>query len=495
MRFRRFRIHPAAAVVAASFALACSLGSAPPQSTPAPAAEQVEREIERTIGTLDDPGLTELVQQLGARVAVAAEVPRNGSVTRWSSGKLRFAIANQPETNAFSFPSGNVYLSRGLLGFVRSENELANVIAHEVAHVVGRHALRLESRKSQVRSAALMKILAASLGGTRSGATLDALQLEGAGLVARYSRELEHTADREGQVLAARAGYDPSGMASFLFALDRETTFRLGRPRRPTYLDTHPAAPERAQNAATTARRLAPPAFSTRPASAFLDRLDGLLVGEDPAEGVVQDGVFVHPDLDLRLAFPASWRIANTHGAVIAAPPDGPLVVVLELQEQYPDPAAASVRFLRSNKRSFALLESGPLAGAAVPAHQAAVRVQRPGEPLYARLFWLALGGNIYRLQSVGTAAGFEQFGEAVLGAARSFRPLSAEERSGFRVRRLRVIAAHAGERFEDVLARGGNVERLDQIALTNGLDVGDRLEAGRRVKVVVETPYPDRPR
>jgi predicted Zn-dependent protease len=477
LRTRRAR---AAALATASLALACSVSFAPPEERPPP-AEQVEREIERQLGTLDDPALSGLVQELGRRVAAAAGVP---------AASLRFAIANVPETNAFSFPSGNVYLSRGLLAFVRSETELVNVIAHEVAHVVGRHALELESRKQELRSVSLMKVLAASLGGGRSDATLHALELESAGQFARYSRELEHTADREGQGLAARAGYDPRGMATFLEGLDRESTFRLGRPRRPTFLDTHPAAPERAQNAATTARRLTVTAPSTRPASNFLDRLDGLLVGEDPAEGVVQEGVFMHPDLDLRLVFPADWRIANTHAALVATPPDGPLVAVLELQEEYPDPAAAAVRFLRASKRSVVLLESGPLSGAAVPAHQAAVRLQRPGEPLYGRLFWLALGGKIYRLECLGSAAAFERFGEQVFGAARSLRPLSPEERSSFRVRRLRVVPALAGERFEDLLARGGNVERLDQIALANALDVGDRLEAGRRVKVVVETPY-----
>jgi len=469
----------ASALAAASLALACSFSRAKPEQVPPP-AEQVEREIERQLGTLDDPALSGLVQELGRQVAAAAGV---------KAGSLRFAIANVPETNAFSFPSGNVYLSRGLLAFVRSETELVNVMAHEVAHVVGRHALQLESREQELRSASLLKVLAASVGG-RGDAALRALALEGAGRVARYSRELEHTADREGQVFAARAGYDPSGMATFLAALDLETTFRLGHPRRPSFLDTHPAAPERAQNAATTARRITVTAPRARPASAFLDRLDGLLVGEDPAEGVVQEGVFLHPDLGLRLVFPADWRISNTHAALIATPPDGPLALVLEFQEEYPDPAAAAVRFLRANKRKVVLLESGPLAGATVPAHQAAVRLPRPGEPLFARMFWLALGGKIYRLECVGSASSFERFGEQTFAAARSFRPLSPEERAGFRVRRLHVIPALAGERFEDLLARGGNVERLDQIALANGLDVGDRLDAGRRVKVVVETPY-----
>ena len=474
----------AAALAAAGVALACSISFAPPETQP-PAAERVAEQVEREVGTLDDPELAALVAELGRRIAVAAEL---------SAGSLRFAIANLPETNAFSFPSGNVYVSRGLVAFVRSENELANVIAHEVAHVVGRHAQRLESRKSQVRSAALARIMAASLGGPRSAEAVRAIEQEGAGLVARYSRALEHAADRDGQVLAARAGFDPYGMASFLAALDKETTFRLGRPRRPTFLDTHPAAPERAQNASTTARRLAAPPASTRPASAFLDRLDGLLVGEDPAEGAVHGGAFLHPDLDVRLQFPADWRIANARAAVVAAPESGAFVTVLELQEDYHDPAAAAVRWLRAAKRELELIDSAPFDRAGVPAHQATARVLRASEPLFARLFWYAHGGRIYRLQGIGAAASFERDGPVLERVARSFRPLTAEERAGFRIRRLRVLSGLPGERFEDALARGRNVERLDQISLANGLDVGAVLEAGRRVKVVVEAPYPEGP-
>jgi predicted Zn-dependent protease len=443
----------------------------------------VERQVEREVGTLDDPALEALVVEIGRRISAAAELP---------AGRLRFAIASLPEANAFSFPSGNVYVSRGLVAFVRSENELANVIAHEVAHVVGRHAQRLESRKNQVRSATLARIMTASLGGARSAEAMRALEQEGLGLVARYSRALEHDADRDGQVLAARAGFDPYGMATFLAALDKETTFRLGRPRRPTFLDTHPAAPERAQNASTTARRLTTPPPSARPASAFLDRLDGLLVGEDPAEGAVRDGAFLHPDLDVRLQYPPDWRIVNARAAVVAAPEGGAFVVSLELQEDYHDPAAAAVRWLRAAKRGLELIESAPFEAAAVPAHQAAVRLLRAGEPLYARIFWYAHGGRIYRLQGVGTAAAFERLGPALERVARSFRPLTAAERAGFRIRRLRVLPARAGERFEDVLTRGANVERLDQISLANGLDVGAVLDAGRRVKVVVESPYPE---
>ena len=129
--------------------------------------------------------------------------------------------------------------------------------ARLVAAAQGAHSWRrrrrrvhaaLERERQQIRQALLLRLAAASLRGGRGAVA--ALELEGAGLVARYSRTLEREADREGQGLAARAGFDPGGMASFLAALGRESTFRRGRPRRPTFLDTHPAAPERATDAA-----------------------------------------------------------------------------------------------------------------------------------------------------------------------------------------------------------------------------------------------------
>jgi predicted Zn-dependent protease len=454
-------------------ALACA--TAPP---PDRAAES--RAVEQQLGVLERGPAPALVAALGARIAAATP-----------GAPLRFQVVNLPEINAFSLPGGNVYVSRGLLAFVRTESELANVLAHEVAHVVGQHAVRLERERQQIRQALLLRLAAASLRG--GGSAVAALELEGAGLVARYSRTLEREADREGQGLAARAGFDPAGMASFLAALGRESTFRRGRPRRPTFLDTHPAAPERATDAALRAPGGAGAAsggVTTAPRADFVDPLDGLVVGEDPAEGVLREGLFLHPDLDLALRFPADWRIANTATAVIATPPDGGALVTLELQERHGDARAAAIRFLRSGKPALTLLEQGPFGGAAVPAHRAWARVARQGEPIYSRLYWFAHDDRIYRLQGVVDEDGIDRFAPDFEATAQSFRPLLPTERGGFRIRRLRVVTAHAGERFEDALARGRNVERLDVIALMNGLDVGDVLPAGRRVKVVTEADY-----
>ena len=67
---------------------------------------------------------------------------------------------------------------------------------------------------------------------------------------------------------------------------------------------------------------------------AFVVRLDGILVDQDPAEGVVRDSLFLHPDLDLRLAFPTGWAVQNGKQAVGAQEPKGAALVVLQAQER-----------------------------------------------------------------------------------------------------------------------------------------------------------------
>ena len=133
-------------------------------------------------------------------------------------------------------------------------------------------------------------------------------------LIASYGRDQERQADEVGQKMANFAGYDPDGMATFLDALDHEVTLKLGgESRRPSFLDSHPATPERVASASARARTLGTTGvLAAVPArDAFVARLDGILIDEDPAEGLVQEQAFVHPDLDLRIVFPDGWQVQN----------------------------------------------------------------------------------------------------------------------------------------------------------------------------------------
>jgi predicted Zn-dependent protease len=445
------------------------------------AAEQVREEM----GLVEDPALVAYVRQVGARVA--AHSPRKDV-------PFQFAIANMPETNAFALPGGYIYVSRGLLALARSEDELANVLAHEVGHVAARHAAQRETRALGVGILAMLGTVAAgALGGDAAASAASQLgQVAGAGLIASYGRDQERQADEIGQKMAKAAGFDPGGMATFLSALDREVTLRTGKPRRPTFLDSHPATPERVASAGTRAKTLGTTG-ALAPASArdaFVARLEGILLDEDPAEGVVRQQTFLHPDLDLRIVFPDGWAVQNGKQAVGAQEPQGAALIVLAAQERGSDPRAAAEKFVKANAQSVEVLDDGVFSGAGVPAYRVRSRVALSQGTAGAELFWLAHGGVIYRLQCLAAAQSFQTFLPQFERSAKSFRALNPDERASIRERRLHVVRARGGESLAALSGRSGNVWRIEQVALANGLEPGAAPAAGQRMKLAIERPY-----
>src|SRR5688572_14030763 len=100
-------------------------------------AEEAKK-IEAQMGLLDDPQLLPYLDALGQRLA--KESPRQNLTHQ-------FHIADTPEPNAFALPGGYVYVTRGLLALVNSEDELAGVVGHEIGHVAGRHTVQKISRQ------------------------------------------------------------------------------------------------------------------------------------------------------------------------------------------------------------------------------------------------------------------------------------------------------------------------------------------------------------
>jgi predicted Zn-dependent protease len=455
-------------------------------SREASAGKEAAAQVAQEMGLVEDAALLAYVRSVGARVAVHS--PRKDV-------SYQFAIANMAETNAFALPGGYIYVSRGLLALARSEDELANVLAHEVGHVAARHAAQRETRALGVGLLAMLGTVAAgAVGGADAANAVSQLgQVAGAGLIASYGRDQERQADEVGQKMAKAAGYDPDGMATFLDALDQEVKLKLGdKSRRPSFLDSHPATPERVASASARAHTLGTSGgLAPVPVrDAFVARLDGILIDEDPAEGVVREQTFVHPDLDLRVVFPEGWNVQNGRQAVGAQEPEGAALILLGLQERGDDPRAAAEKFVRANAQSLQVVEESALSGAAVPTYRVRARVALSQGTGGAELFWLAHRGAIYRLQCVSGAQAFAGFVPSFERTAKSFRALTSEERAGIRERRLDVARAAGGESLAAFAQRSGNVWKLEQVAIANGVEAGAPLAAGQRIKLAIERPY-----
>jgi len=445
--------------------------------------EEAAKEVADTIGLVNDPALTAYVEALGQRLA--RHSPRQ-DVT------YRFAVADMPEPNAFALPGGWIYVSRGLLVLANSEAELANVIGHEIGHVAARHAASREARSVGAGVLSLLGAVVASAAlGTEVGRGVGQIfQLAGAGLIASYSRGQERQADDIGQRIAAEAGWDPGAMPAFLHTLERDTELHHPEAGRPSFLDSHPVTRERVENTTRLAAALpvAAAAPVARDRGAFLAKLDGLLVGPDPAEGVFREARFLHPGLRLVVDFPRGWTTANGKTVVGAAAPEKDALLLLQAQERGDDPRAAAARFAEANR--IELLDPVGLRIGGLPALRARAVVQSSDGPVVLDLTWVAHATAVFRFTGMSPAPRFAQRAAALESAAKSFRRLSDSELASIRDVRLRIVAAARGERMTDVSRRSSNVWSIDELAVANGLPLGASLGAGQPLKVAVEVPY-----
>lgn len=429
-------------------------------------AEQVEREI----GVVDAPQLAAYVERLGQRLA--RNSPRRDLV-------YRFAVVNMEEPNAFALPGGWIYVSRGLLAIANSEAELANVIGHEIGHVAARHAAQRETRAAGAASGEAAGRSVAQLG-----------QLAGAGVIAFYGRDQERQADEVGQEIAARSGYDPAEMASFLRTLERDSVQRTATPRLPSFLDSHPLTSERVEATAARVQGLAlgpaPPGAASR--AAFLAQLEDLIVGPDPAEGVFEAERFLHPGLGLAIDFPVGWRTQNRRAAVGAAAPGEDAFVSLEVQGPCEDPLRAARRFASESK--LPLGEGVHLRIGGWDAYRSWSEARSQSGDVTIELTWIAHPDATLRITGVAGASRFRVYAESFRATARSVRPLKRVERAGLKVRRLRIVRARRGESLAALSRRTENVWSVAETAIANALPQKAELARGELVKIAVEVPY-----
>ena len=244
--------------------------------------EEESKKVEKEMGLFEDPALTGYLDMLGQRLA--KESPRQDI-------SYRFHIVDMHEPNAFALPGGYVYVTRGLLVLANMEDEMAGVVGHEIGHVAARHTVQRISRQGPF---ALVTNLAAGVTGTF--VPLVGNIVGGVGNLAQslvfspYSRSQETQADEVGQEMAAKAGWDPAGLPAFLNTLGREEALLYDGRRRPSFFDSHPATPHRVEKTTKYAKELTRTSreLITPSHNAFLARLDGIIIGQRAANGIIQ---------------------------------------------------------------------------------------------------------------------------------------------------------------------------------------------------------------
>jgi predicted Zn-dependent protease len=270
-------------------------------------------------------------------------------------------------------------------------------------------------------------------------------------------------------------------MSTFLESLDRDTTLRQGRRPASSFLDDHPATPERAAAATGRAREFA--GLPRRPIAgdraAFFERFRGLVIGADPAQGIFRSTDFLHPDFDLFLSFPRGWVTRNTAESVGAIAPNQRAFIKLELQGAGDDPRATAARTLETVTGQVVRQNGFRIAG--LPAYRAVVA---EGESV-VELTWIAYEKRMFRFTSVSAAESYSgRYDRLFQRTAQSFRPLTPDERESLVRLRLDAAQVRAGETLAEFSKRTGNRWTLEETAVANAIFAFDALEEGRWLKL-----------
>jgi len=185
--------------------------------------EQASAEVSKGVKLVKDKAIVDRVNTIGQKLAAIA----NATTYHADYGNDKtfpfvwhFAVIDEKDVNAFSLPGGYVYVNSGLLKFVRTDDELAGVLAHEITHAAHHHIQSLSHEQSKMNTQMLIGMLAAlvahvspaDMGHLYEGASLAQMGI----LNTKYSQAAERDADHGGTLLLQKAGYNPVAMMTFM---------------------------------------------------------------------------------------------------------------------------------------------------------------------------------------------------------------------------------------------------------------------------------------
>ena len=287
-----------------------------------------------------------MIEQMVERLVAASEKP---------DLHYKVTILNSQSVNAFALPTGQLYVTRGLIALANDESELASVLAHEMGHVIARHA---ELREKQERQADLVSRVVTDV---VSDPEAGALALAKSKLaLASFSRSRNSRRTRSASASPRAPATIPTARraSSPRWSTIPSSSRSRAAPsirRRPIFCPRirrrRSASPKRSPMPANTRRRRATARRSaSRPRDAYLGDIDGIVYGEDPSEGFVRGRRFLHPKLGFTFTAPEGFTLDNTAQAVLGIKHGGGEALRLDVVRVPAEQTLARISHLRLDR-------------------------------------------------------------------------------------------------------------------------------------------------
>jgi len=449
------------------------------QSSAASAAQQHPKIVEE-FGGEESGARGTYIRSVGRRITTHTNISNGGEA-------FRVTTLNSPVMNAFAVPGGYLYITRQLVGLMNDEAELASVLGHEAGHIAARHS-------SERQRTGILSQLGAIIVGVVTGSGQLA-QLAGQvsqGIFLKYSRSQEYEADDLGVRYMAAAGYDPVASSTFLNSLGAASSLEsraVGRDDEravPSWARTHPLSADRVRRSQQKAQATGKAGRLPRNRDQFLAQLDGIMVDDDPKQGVVDGRDFKHPDLRLRFTVPQGYGIQNGTRAVSIAGQQGQAQfsggrhtgsLGNYITEAFRSIVGQQAQIQASQPRSTTI--NG------IPAAYSTARVATQQSQVDLTIIAYQWDSDtVYHFATITQAGrGVGPFASMIASLGR----LSATEAAAIRPRLIDVVTVRSSDSIASLSSRMAyNDLKQERFLVLNGLTSSSRLAAGQKVKLVV---------
>ncbi|WP_019987097.1 M48 family metalloprotease [Rudanella lutea] len=441
--------------------------------------QQSHPSVVASMGLYEDKKLQDFINEKGKAMAAISHRP---------DLPYQFYIVDSPVVNAFAVPGGYVYFTRGIMAHFNNEAEFAGVLGHEIGHITARHSARQQTSQ-------LLGTLGA-IGVAIAVPQLGESVMQGAQvLFLKYSRDHESESDKIGVEYSSKIGYNAVEMANF-FGTIKRIQDNAGQAV-PTFLSTHPDPGNRLTRVQGLAKEFqaANPRQYAVERDRYLRMIDGIVYGEDPKQGFVENNMFYHPVLKFQFPVPQGWKHQNSPEQFQMGAADGKSAMILMLAKGNSLEEAAQTMVKELNLK---VLENGRTTINGNPAlviisqqqpqqQQGQPQQQQSAQNTLQLATWLIqYNGGIYALHGLSSAADFNSRLNSFRSVAENFRALTDRDKLNRQPERVQVVQAPRDGSFRDVMsALNMPSNRLEELGTLNSMRADDRVNRGMLVKVI----------
>ncbi len=440
--------------------------------------KQSDPSIVAHFGKYDDDKIQAFINEKGKEMAAISHRP---------DLPYEFKVLDSPVINAFAVPGGYVYFTRGILAHFNNEAEFAGVLGHEIGHITGRHSALAQTKQMLGQLGFLGAMIA--LPGAREFAQplSQGMQM----LFLKHSRDHESQSDKLGVEYSTAVGYDAHQMADFFNTLKRKQV--EAGVNIPTFQSTHPDPGDRFNRVHSMAEDIQAEKGGSYAVNRneYLRMIDGLVYGEDPKGGYVEDDFFYHPVIKFKFPVPRGWRTANSPSQFQMADQQGKGMMVLTLAQGSTPEAAAQAfnekhqtRPTRGQRTQVNGLNAYYQVADFTPQQQQGQTQQ--GQALRILTYFIQYDGNIYEITGVAQPTDYANFERTFLYTMQGFAVLTDPSKINRKPDRLKIATVQRNGTLSSTLQSFGMPqEKMEELSLLNGMQLNEQIQSGMLIKLV----------